>query len=43
MCPIAAWCVLIGSRLGGLVYCAGAMILFAVEWLAVKPDPAGGA
>src|SRR5207249_10608931 len=39
VCLIATWCVLIGSRLEGLVYWAGAMILFAVEWLAVKPDP----
>jgi signal transduction histidine kinase len=39
VCLIATWCVLIGSRLEGLAYWAGAMILFAVEWLAVKPDP----
>jgi signal transduction histidine kinase len=43
VCLIAAWCVLIGSRLEGLVYWAGAMVLFAVEWLAVKPDPGWGA
>ena len=43
VCLITVWCVLIGSRLEGLVYWAGAMILFAVEWLAVKPDPGWGA
>ena len=43
VCLIATWCVLMGSRLEGLLYWAGAMILFAVEWLAVKPDPGWGA
>jgi hypothetical protein len=39
MCLLAGWCVLTGSRREGLVYWAGAMILFAVEWLWVRPDP----
>jgi signal transduction histidine kinase len=39
VCLIAGWCVLIDSRIEGLVYWAAAMILFAVEWLAVRPDP----
>ena len=43
VCLIATWCVLMGSRLEGLLYWAGAMILFAVEWLVVKPDPGWGA
>ena len=43
VCLIAAWCVLIDSRVEGLAYWAGAMILFTVEWLAVKPDPGWGA
>jgi signal transduction histidine kinase len=43
VCLIATWCVLMGSRIEGLLYWAGAMILFAVEWLAVKPDPGWGA
>jgi len=43
VCLIAAWCVLTGSRAEGLAYWAGAMILFTVEWLVVKPDPGWGA
>jgi signal transduction histidine kinase len=43
MCLLAGWCVLTGSRREGLVYWAGAMILFAVEWLWVRPDPGWGA
>jgi signal transduction histidine kinase len=43
VCLIAAWCVLTGSRVEGLAYWAGAMILFTVEWLVVKPDPGWGA
>jgi signal transduction histidine kinase len=39
VCLIAAWCVLIDSRIEGLVYWAAAMVLFAVEWLALRPDP----
>ena len=43
VCLLGAWCVLAGSRLEGLAYWAGAMILFAVEWLWVRPDPGWGA
>ena len=42
VCLLGAWCVLAGRRLEGLAYWAGAMILFAVEWLRV-PDPGWGA
>ena len=43
VCLIAAWCVLTGSRRDGLAYWAGTMILFVVEWSAVKSDPGWGA
>jgi signal transduction histidine kinase len=43
VCLLGAWCVLTGSRRDGLVYWAGAMALFAAEWLWVKPDPGWGA
>ena len=43
VCLIAAWCVLTRSRVEGLAYWSGAMILFTVEWLVVKPDPGWGA
>jgi len=43
VCLLGAWCVLAGSRLAGVAYWAGAMILFAVEWLWVRPDPGWGA
>ena len=43
VCLIAAWCVLTGSRVEGLAFWAGAMILFTVEWLVVKADPGWGA
>ena len=43
VCLLAAWCVLIGGRRDGLVYLAGALALFAVEWLWVEPDPGWGA
>ena len=43
VCLLAAWCVLTGGRLEGLAYWAGTMILFAVEWLWVRPDPGWGA
>jgi signal transduction histidine kinase len=39
VCLLAGWCALTGSRWEGLAYWAGAMILFVVEWLAVRPDP----
>jgi signal transduction histidine kinase len=43
VCLIAAWCVLTGSRREGLVYWAAAMVMFATEWLWVRPDPGWGA
>ena len=43
VCLLGAWCVLTGSRRDGLVYWAAAMVLFAAEWLWVKPDPGWGA
>ena len=43
VCLLGAWCVLAGRRLEGLAYWVGAMILFAVEWLWVQPDPGWGA
>jgi signal transduction histidine kinase len=43
VCMLATGCVLRGGRPGGLAYWAGAMILFAVEWLWVKPDTGWGA
>ena len=33
VCLLAGWCVLAGTRREGLAYWAGAMLLFAVEWL----------
>jgi hypothetical protein len=39
VCLLAAWCVLTGGRREGLAYWAGAMILFAAEWLWVRSDP----
>jgi signal transduction histidine kinase len=43
VCLLAVWCVLMGGRRDGLVYLAGTLALFAVEWLWVKPDPGWGA
>lgn len=43
VCLLGAWCVLIGGRRDGLVYWAGALALFAAEWLWVQPDPGWGA
>ncbi len=43
VCLLAGWCVLTAGRREGLAYWAATMILFAVEWLAVKPDPGWGA
>ena len=43
VCLIAGWCVLTGSRREGLAYWAATMVLFAVEWLWVRPDPGWGA
>ena len=43
VCLLAAWCVLIGGRRAGLIYLAGALALFAGEWLWVTADPGWGA
>jgi signal transduction histidine kinase len=43
VCLLAVWCVLIGGRRDGLIYLAGTLALFAVEWLWVEPDPGWGA
>jgi len=43
VCLIGIWCALIGQRRDVLLYWAGTVILFAVEWLWVKPDPGWGA
>jgi hypothetical protein len=43
VCLLAGWCVLTGDRRTGLAYWAGAMVLFAAEWLAVRSDPGWGA
>jgi signal transduction histidine kinase len=43
VCLLGAWCVLAGGRRDGLVYLAGALALFAVEWLWIVPDPGWGA
>jgi signal transduction histidine kinase len=43
VCLLTGWCVLTGSRREGLAYWAAAVILFTVEWLAVRPDPGWGA
>src|ERR1700677_1744528 len=43
VCLLAGWCALTGSRRDGLAFWAGTMILFAVEWLWVRPDPGWGA
>jgi signal transduction histidine kinase len=42
VCLLAGWCVLIGGRRAGLVYWAGAIALFAAEWLWIQPDPGWG-
>ena len=42
-CLLAGWCVIVVSRQVGLIYWAAIMILFAVEWLWVRPDPGWGA
>jgi signal transduction histidine kinase len=43
VCLIGIWCALIGQRRDVLLYWAGTVILLAVEWLWVKPDPGWGA
>ena len=43
VCLLAGWCVLAGTRREGLAYWAGAMLLFAAEWIWGRPDPGWGA
>jgi signal transduction histidine kinase len=43
VCLIGLWCALTGERRDVLLYWAGTLILFAAEWLWVKPDPGWGA
>jgi len=43
VCLLAGWCVLVAGRRDGLIYWAGAVILFTVEWIWVEPDPGWGA
>jgi len=38
-CLLAGWCMLVAGRRDGLIYWAGAVVLFAVEWIWVRPDP----
>jgi signal transduction histidine kinase len=38
-CLLAGWCVIVVSQRVGLIYWAAIMILFAAEWLWVRPDP----
>jgi signal transduction histidine kinase len=38
-CLLAGWCVIVVSQRVGLIYWAAIVILFAVEWLWVRPDP----
>ena len=42
-CLLAGWCVIVVGQRDGLIYWAGSMILFAVEWLWIRPDPGWGA
>ena len=43
VCLIGTWCALTGERREALLYWAGALILFAAEWLWIHPDPGWGA
>ena len=42
-CLLAGWFVIVVGRRDGLIYWAAIMILFAVEWLWIRPDPGWGA
>ncbi len=39
VCLIGGWCALTGGRRDALVYWAGTLVLFAVEWLWIYADP----
>jgi signal transduction histidine kinase len=43
ICLLTAWCVLAGTRLEGLAYWAGVVVLFTAEWLWGQADPGWGA
>jgi signal transduction histidine kinase len=43
VCLIAVWCALTGERRDALLYWAGVLILFGVEWLWINADPGWGA
>src|SRR4029077_16306789 len=43
VCLLAGWACAPGTRREGLAYWAGAMLLFASEWLWGQPDPGWGA
>jgi len=43
VCLIAAWCALVARRNHALVYWAGILILFSVEWIWFDHDPGWGA
>ena len=43
VCLLTAWCVLAGTRLEGLAYWAGVVVLFTAEWLWGQADPGWGA
>jgi signal transduction histidine kinase len=43
VCLLGTWCALAGKRWDCLAYLAGTLILFAVEWRWIHPDPGWGA
>jgi hypothetical protein len=43
MLIIGGWCALTGGRRVGTAFWAASMILFAVQWTWIKPDPGWGA
>jgi signal transduction histidine kinase len=43
ICLLGAWCSLAGTRLDAIGTWAGAMIIFAVQWLWFQADPGWGA
>jgi signal transduction histidine kinase len=43
VCVLGGWCVLVGGARVGAAYWIGAVVCFAVEALAVEPDPGWGA
>jgi signal transduction histidine kinase len=43
VCLLTGWCVLAGSRREAVAYWVAVMLLFAAEWVWVKPDPGWGA